>query len=332
MHDFLLSLLKGITGKQQMVNYLLHNFYRLINSKQAVAVIGFLLGFSIHTNAFQNTINDSTTSTKQDAINYIEKITQLQTSAYWPSVKPQLFLQNIKDNINSPLNLYEGLNTNFCGYAALSYLVLHDDPLGYAKFMIKIYAEGKAKFGKASFQPSLNIRKAAGGLKFKGVLDIRPADQLWFLCLADHFKGYLNLFNHNFQPGDEDTFWAAVNYGKFNRMIRELLNYKVVARGTDLLRPWIHDTYTYLSKIIQTGITVMYVNNTILHKKNYNLVRAGVPTHYIVLLQISKTENGLINIVYWDYGFRTLRQLTPSFLKKITFGISHCTKKAGNYE
>ena len=42
---------------------------------------------------------------------------------------------------------------------------------------------------------------------------------------------------------------------------------------------------------------------------------------------ISKAENGLINIVYWDYGFRTLRQLTPSFLKKITFGISHCTKK-----
>jgi hypothetical protein len=209
---------------------------------------------------------------------------------------------------------------------------LHDDPLQYAKFMIQVYKEGKSKFGKSTFHPSLNIRKIAGRLRFKGVMDIHPADQLWFLCLADHFKGYLNVFNHNFQQGDEDTFWAAVNYGKFNRMIRELLHYKVVARGSDLLRPWIHDTYSYLSKIMQTGVTIMYVNNTILHKKNYNLVRAGVPTHYIVLLQISKAENGLINIVYWDYGFRTLRQLTPSFLRKITFGISHCTKKINDGE
>jgi hypothetical protein len=307
-----------------MVNYLLHGFYCSINKRVYVFIL-FCCSAG-HANAFQNTGNDTATSTRQDALLFIEKITDLQTSAYWPGIKPQLFLENIKDNIDSPLNLYEGNNTNFCGYAALSYLVLHDDPLGYAKFMIQLYKEGKAKFGNVSFHPSSNIRKVAGTLKFKGALDIRPADQLWFLCLADHFKGYLNVFNHNYHPGDEDTFWAAVNYGKFNRMVKKLLHYKVAARGSDLIRPWIHDIYSYLTNIMQTGITVLYVNNTILHKKNYDLVRADVPTHYIILLNISKTEDGLIDIIYWDYGFRTLRQLTPSFLKKITFGISHCTK------
>ena len=313
-----------------MVKYLLQNFYTFINKK---VFLLFLLCIACAN--FANAQNSDTlkpTSTKQDAITFINTIDELQKNDLWPNIKPQLFLQNIKDNINNPLDLYEGLNTNFCGYAALSYLVLHDDPLQYAKCMIQLYNEGKSTFGKSTFHPSLNIRNIAGRLRFKGIMDIHPADQLWFLCLADHFKGYVNLFNHNFQPGDEDTFWAAVNYEKFNRMIRELLHYKVHARGSDLLRPWIHDTYSYLNTLMQTGVTIMYVNNTILHKKNYNLVRAGVPTHYIVLLQISKSDNGLINIVYWDYGFRTLRQLTPSFLRKITFGISHCIKKTKDGE
>ncbi len=313
-----------------MIKYAVQDFYNLINKK----ILVFLLSISCanFANAFQNINADKPTSTKEDAVLFINKIKELQPNSNWPDINPHLFLENIKDNINNPLNLYEGLNTNFCGYAALSYLVLHDDPLGYAKCMIELYNNGKSKFGKSTLHPSLNIHKIAGGLRFKGVMDIRPADQLWFLCLADHFKGYLNSFNHNYQLGDEDTFWAAVNYEKFNRMIRDLLHYKVVARGSDLLRPWIHDTYKYLSKTMQNGVTIMYVNNTILHKKNYNLVRAGVPTHFIVLLNISKAENGLINIVYWDYGFRTLRQLTPAFLRKITFGISHCTKKINNEE
>jgi hypothetical protein len=269
---------------------------------------------------------DTVSSTKEEAFRFLQGIGGLQASAYWPGINPQLFLENLQDNISSPLHLYEGTNTNFCGYAALSYLVLHDDPLAYAKFMIQIFREGKAFFNRVSFRPSAGIRRTAGNLRFKGVLDIRPADQLWFLCLADRFKGYLNLLNLRYDPGDEDNFWAAVNFRKFNRMVKKMLHFTVSARGSDLFRPSIPDIYAYLSGSVQSGITVLYVNNSILHKKNYDLIRADVPTHYIILLAVNRTAEGLINIVYWDYGFRTLRQLPASLLKKIIFGVSHCTK------
>ena len=270
---------------------------------------------------------DTPTSTQAEAIEYIQTIKSLDVSTYWPGVDPNLFLKNVQENIYHPLGLYEGTGTNFCGYAALSYLLLHDDPLKYANFIIQLYRQGKANWGEFLFKPSIAVRKAAGTLKFKGALDIRPAEQMWFLSLADHFKGYLNVFNHHYSPGDENTFWAAVNYSKFNRMVEKMSAYHVSAKGSDLLRPWIFDLNSYIQRSMETGITVLYLNNTVLHKQNHNRIRASIPTHYIILLDLSQADNGLVNITYWDYGFRTLRQLTPGFLKKIVFGVSHCTKK-----
>ena len=263
------------------------------------------------------------TSSREEAIRFIEKIKFLDSSAYWPHISPHLFLENLRVNIRTPLLLYQGSNTNFCGYAALSYLPLQNDPLGYAQFMLEIYRNGTAGWGGVSFDPSPEIRQAAGTLRFKGVLDIHPADQLWFLLLADHFRGYLNIFTPHYHPGSEDTFWAAMNFGKFSRIIRQLFHYKVVARGSDLMRPWIGDLYAYLSNCITTGTTFIYVNNTYLHKKNHGL-KAGFPTHYLVLTGIWKTGD-LLTITYWDYGERSLREVSPAFLRKILFGVVHCT-------
>jgi hypothetical protein len=36
----------------------------------------------------------------------------------------------------------------------------------------------------------------------------------------------------------------------------------------------------------------------------------------------------MVDIIYWDYGGRTLRQVSLRFLKKITFGITHCIPPA----
>ncbi|HMH24537.1 MAG TPA: hypothetical protein VK563_22305 [Puia sp.] len=276
--------------------------------------------------AFQSTGQDSPPhSTSVEAIRFILDNGHLDSSAHWPNIKPRLFLENLKININTPLELYQGSNTNFCGYAALSYLVLHDDPLGYARFMLSLYRDGRANWGKISFKPSKGIKQAAGTLRFKGVLDIRPADQLWFLLLADHFKGYLNIFNHHFDPGDENSFWAAMNYGKFNRIIRRLLLYKVEARGSDLIRPDFPHLYEYLSNCLKTGITYLYVNNTFLHKKDHG-TKFGFPTHFLVLTDISQSGD-ILTITYWDYGGRSLKQVSTAFLKKILFGVTHCTKK-----
>lgn len=277
-------------------------------------------------------ISDTTlTSSQLQAIAFIKTIDTLSPSVYWPNVKPKLFVENLRSNIYTPLKIYEGVSTNFCGYAALSYLLLHDNPMGYAKFMIQLYRHGKAALGKVLFHPSHEILRAAGTLKFKGLLDIRPADQMWFLSLADHFKGYLNIFDHHYNAGDEDKLWASVNYAKFNRMVRELLNYQVDAKGSDMMHPGTADTYEYIKSRMQTGTMVLYVNNTFLYKKKHTALKLGFPTHYIILQDINKIDN-TITIIYWDYGGRSLRQMTPEFLRRITFGISHCTKKMNDAE
>ena len=199
-------------------------------------------------------VNDTTlTSSQQQALEFIDKIKELEPSVFWPNIKPVLFLQNIKINIRQPVSIYPGNGTNFCGYGALTYLLLLDDPLGYAKSLLQLYREGKSKFGDVNFNPSRAVKKAAGLLRYKGVLDIRPAEQMWYLSLADHFKGYLNIFNLKYNPDDENRFWASVNYAKFNRMVRKLLYYKVNARGADLSRPKVGDLYQYISEKMKNG-------------------------------------------------------------------------------
>ncbi len=268
-------------------------------------------------------------STKYQALSYLEKQKPLPASKFWLNIDPVLFLQNLKKNIEQPLSLYEGRSTNFCSYAALSYLPLHDDPLSYTTFMVDIYKNGKAMYGKEYFEPSKEIKLAAGTLTFKGELDIRPADQLWFLSLADHFKGYLNILDKHYNPGDENKMWAAVNFSKFNRMIRNLFNYDVDAVGSDLIRPGVRDIFEYLSARLQTGNIALFVNNLDLYKKNHTRLKLGVPTHFIILLGVEEVDDK-IAITYWDYGFRSRQLLSEEFLKKIIFGISHITKKTAN--
>lgn len=287
---------------------------------------GFFLMILCVSNFVSGQADTTPVSSQKQAIAYLSQLKELKKSALWPNVPPALFLQNITGNITTPLSLYEGNNTNFCGYAALSYFALNEDPLTYVKFMVKLYEEGTAQYGKACFKPSAEVRQAAGTLKFKGILDIHPADQLWFLSLADHFKGYINFFDHHYNPGDENGFWASVNYAKFNRMIKTLFNFKGHARGSDLLRPHVGDLYTYIKEDMETGITVLYLNNAFLTKKKHNSIKPRTPTHYVILLGLERT-NDLLTITYWDYGFRSVRQLSPAFFRKIVFGISHFTRK-----
>jgi len=103
------------------------------------------------------------------------------------------------------------------------------------------------------------------------------------------------------------------------------MGYKIKAVGSDLIRPGIKDVYEYLRQAVQTGTTFLYVNNTYLHVKNHNKSRFSFPTHYLVLTEIQKTDD-VLTIIYWDYGGRTLRQVTPDFLKKILYGVTCCLK------
>lgn len=271
-------------------------------------------------------INSTVTSTQQQAIAYIEKISTLKPSAHWPNIKPGLFLKNLKNNIYNPVSIYPGRSTNFCGYGALTYLFLQDDPLGYATLLMELYNNGKAGFRQVVFDPSPAIKAEAGELKNKGFLDINPAEQMWYLTLADHYKGYLNFFNKKFDPGDENRFWASVNFGKFNRMTKELLHYNSESIGADLMRPKLKDLYNYISERINKGTVVLFINNRIVHKKDHVRIKLGVPTHFIVAEKIS-IQNDVITFMYWDYGRKTQLQVSTDFFKRIVFGISWFTKK-----
>ena len=260
-------------------------------------------------------------STKQDAIEYLETIDTNKENKEWPNVKSKLFYDNLKLNLDNPLSFYPGRSTNFCAYGALSYIVMGIDPLGYVKFMNELYEKGEAIYNGNHFTPSKNIKLAAGNLKFKGVLDIRHAEQMWFLVLADKFKGYLNFFNKKYDDGDENTFWAATNLAKFNKMIRKMCKIPLTSSGSDLIRPWIKDPFTYLQKQLDGNTVSLFINNRVIHKKNHDKIKFSIPTHFIILKQLWN-DNGTTIMRYWDYGVETQLRIRPRTLKKMIFGIT----------
>lgn len=257
-----------------------------------------------------------------EALSFLDSIPGLPKSKHWPNVDPELFLENLRSFTRYPLQFYEGKGTNFCAYSSITYLPLHHAPLGFARFMVQLYTEGEAVMGKARIRPSRRVKKEAGLIKYKGALDINHAGQIWFLSLADHFKGYINFFNRRFDKGDENTLWASTNFAKFNRMVRRLFPYRVKARGSDLIRPWIRDIYGYIREQAQEAPVFLYLNNRLLIRKKHDATQFAIPTHFVLLLDIYKTPEGMINIVYWDYGRKTLQQVTPRLLRKIIFGIT----------
>ena len=276
--------------------------------------------------AATQTADSSHISTLKDAAEYLKKIPKPEASSFWPNVNPQYFLDNLNMYVKKPAYAFESSNTNFCGYTAISFITLDHDPLGFVKGLVKLFKEGKLQMGQAILTPSEAVRKMAGRIKYKGMLDINPATQMWFLTLADHFKGYLNFFNKRYDAGDENKMWAATNYAKFNRMLRQLFDWKVHPRGADLVRPNISDLFNYLDKKLKTGTVFLYLNNRLLYKKRHVSTRFGIPTHYVVLLNIRK-ENELINITYMDGRRKTFQQISPGLLNQIVYGVTHCNNR-----
>lgn len=306
-----------------------HTFYTF-RVRFCVGFCAIVLSCSCGVSFARNVRDTTPLSTQKEALAFLDKQTDLKQSNFWPNVPPAAFLANLRKNVENPISMYEGRSTNFCAYAAMSYLPLHDNPLGYVTFMLTIYNKGKAVYGIEYFEPTREVKVAAGTLTFKGELDVRPADQLWFLALADHFKGYLNFLDKHYNNGDENKMWAAVNFSKFNRMVRTLFNYDVNAIGSDILRPGVRDMFEYLSERLKTGTIALFVNNLDLYKKNHTRLKIGVPTHFVILLGVEEVEDDKIAITYWDYGFRSRQILSAKFLKKIIFGISHSVKKTAD--
>jgi hypothetical protein len=261
---------------------------------------------------------------KQKALDMLNKEDTTSTSAFWPHIKPALFFANVRMNIMYPDKINQGLSTNFCGYAALTHLLLKYHPETYLQNILSLYRTGKVSLTKKTLAPSDAVRQAAGTLQHKGELDVLDANQLWFLTLADQFKGYINIFDHSYKPGDENKIWAGSNYGKFNRMLEDFTDDTLIKAGSDFLRPFKNDFYEYISTQLQSGIVLLYVNSKYLYAHKFTLFKLRAPTHFIVLYNMYKVDD-LIETQYWDYGLKTEQLISKKRLRKLIFGVTTIT-------
>lgn len=274
-----------------------------------------------------NYLDTTITSSPSDAVVYLNSIKKLKPSKYWPNIDPEKLLENLKIFTTHPLQFYEGRTTNFCAYSVLTYIPLKHDPVGFARTILSLYNTGKSVVGRVTLIPSKAVRKEAGLIKYKGELDVNPVGQMWFLTLADYFKGYINLLNRKYNAGDENTLWASTNYAKFNRMLTTLFKGKIESKGSDIIRPRINDIEDYIAAQMQKGIVFLYVNNNQLYRHNHANPFIKTATHYVMVTDIKKTEDGDVEFVYRDYGMKTLQKLSPEFLKNIVYGITTFTFK-----
>ena len=266
---------------------------------------------------------------QQRALELLDGSDTISISPLWPHIKPAYFFSNIRSNILYPGKINQGHNTNFCSYAALTHLLIKYEPDNYTRMILSLYYTGKATlYSEKTLTPSKRVRQAAGLLSDNGELNILHANQLWFLAMADNFKGYLNLFDHKYKIGDENTFWAATNYSKFNKMVREFGGYHVHAIGSDLVRPSKSkgNLYKYMVNMLDTGLVMIYINNKLMYPHKFTLFNLPAPTHFVVLYELHKI-NGMVEIKYWDYGLKTEQLITLKRLKKTIYGVSSITKR-----
>ncbi|WP_336516836.1 hypothetical protein [Pollutibacter soli] len=266
---------------------------------------------------------------QQIAIEEFLKLDTTSGSLLWPNIDPVLFFSNIRQNIISPDKINQGHATNFCGYAAMTHLLIKYHPDIYLDQIIKLYRNGSAPLKKKNLDPSERVRNAAGTLKNKGELDILHADQLWFLSLADEFKGYINIFDHKYHPGDENKIWAGTNYAKFNKMLKEFTDDYLRRKGSDFIRPMTGDFYEYISKQLELGIVLLYVNSKHLYPHKFSLFKLRAPTHFIVQYEMYKVGDQIM-FRYWDYGLKTEQLIPRKRLRKLIFGITTIDPQTGS--
>lgn len=260
---------------------------------------------------------------KKKALAQISAAEKKAKTDIWPNVKANYFFKNLRENVENPLYIHQGKPTYFCGYAALTHFLVLTDPEEYVRLMIELYEKGETIVkDKRHLTSSAEIRKAAGTLYNKGEMDINHADQIWFMVLADNYKGYLNWRNPTYSPGDENNFWAASNYKKFNRMVRSLTGLEVHARGSDLFGPMIGSYYDYIKEKNEENTVILYLNNKVLYPNKFFKFILRTPTHFVVLYDL-KREGKYNMLDYWDYGLRTQMKLKKNKFRKLVYGITY---------
>nr|MBP6688047.1 hypothetical protein [Lacibacter sp.] len=114
---------------------------------------------------------------------------------------------------------------------------------------------------------------------------------------------------------------AATNLSKLNDMLRVTMKAEIQCIGYDLARVKLKQPVQFLQEKLETGDVFLYLNNSILRRKNHGKVKRHIPTHYVILKNIS-VETGVVTMTYWDAGFMTQRQIELSTFKRLLYGVS----------
>ncbi|NCU03559.1 MAG: hypothetical protein GXC73_06180 [Chitinophagaceae bacterium] len=109
-------------------------------------------------------------------------------------------------------------------------------------------------------------------------------------------------------------------------MLRVTMKAEIQSVGYDLIRLKLKEPVQFLQHKLEMGEVFLYLNNSILRRKNHRKVKKHIPTHFVILKNISE-ENGIITMTYWDAGFKTQRQIELSAFKRLLFGVSWSVRK-----
>lgn len=258
---------------------------------------------------------------RQKAIRLLAGIERLSPSKAWPEVNPTLFLRDLKDIITNPERVMQGRATNFCGYAATTYLLVLRQPEEFALQLLRLYKHGDTKFGRARLTPSRKIREQVGTLYAHAQLDSLHAQQMWFMTLADHFKGYVNWLDKTYTRGDENRFWAGTNFAKFNRMTRLLTDQKIYSEGNDLFLSEQYANEEKLRELLTKGDVVLMTNSRIKKEPRFSFLKPRLPVHFIVLKEI-KMKNHQVVVEFWDYGAVKTKVYSARSWKRAIHGVT----------
>ncbi|QLH31170.1 MAG: hypothetical protein HWD62_00840 [Cyclobacteriaceae bacterium] len=239
----------------------------------------------------------------------------LSESKLWPNISPESFLASLEANISDPSSINQGVNSWFCGNAACNKYVAQNDPTGYVKLMTDLYKTGTGTYDAGgttvTFSPSESVRKDAGNLKYSGLAG-NAANQMMFLTLSDHYKGYFNKATNNMQydPGDASNTWASTTLGEFKRMMGDF-GYNVNTYGGDLGWANLNKGGLAQTELSRGNDVFLYVNSDLF--KNNAWWKNWSATHYIQLNKIG-TNNNSYNVNFWDYGAKKPKHHSKSIL------------------
>lgn len=259
----------------------------------------------------------------------------LDQSEHFTNVDPDTFLDQLRERVSEGGHekTNQGAGTNFCWAAAIVKEAY--DPKGMAEAMIDLYKTGTFTYdnnngGMSVPEASQEARDAVGSDVFddnQNVEDgqtINDIDQMLFMTLADHYKGYTNL-DQEYDPGDEeDPLWSGGALSKAVQVWGDF-GFDIEVMGVDAVG-WEPNTSKrdLVEEALEAGEVVLYVNSGAFKGGSYMNLTA---THYIHVSSVEEISDNdpmtidMIEVKYWDYGGEHTQQMSPEQFHRSVYGI-----------